>query len=207
MIKISGSLIPKKLQDGFVNLMTPVIKILIKLDVKPNTVTVSGVVITLFSAVAFIMGHLRLGGFLILFGGFFDVIDGALARSCNKETRFGALFDSTIDRYSEFIMFFGIVAYFISVKDYLSSIAIFLALVGSLMVSYTRARAEGLGFDANVGLMQRPERILFIGLGALIHPVALKFSIWLIAVFANYTAAQRIRYVYKQDFANHEQET
>jgi CDP-diacylglycerol--glycerol-3-phosphate 3-phosphatidyltransferase len=206
MIKISGSLIPKRLQDGFVDLMTPVIKILIKLDVKPNTVTVSGVVITLFSAVAFIMGHLRLGGFLILFGGFFDVIDGALARSCNKETRFGALFDSTIDRYSEFIMFFGIVAYFISVQDYLSSIAIFLALVGSLMVSYTRARAEGLGFDAKVGLMQRPERILFIGLGALIHPVALKFSIWLIAVFANYTAAQRIRYVYKQDFANHEQE-
>jgi CDP-diacylglycerol--glycerol-3-phosphate 3-phosphatidyltransferase len=206
MIKISGSLIPKRLQDGFVDLMTPVIKILVKLDVKPNTVTVSGVVITLFSAVAFIMGHLRLGGFLILFGGFFDVIDGALARSCNKETRFGALFDSTIDRYSEFIMFFGIVAYFISVQDYLSSIAIFLALVGSLMVSYTRARAEGLGFDAKVGLMQRPERILFIGLGALIHPVALKFSIWLIAVFANYTAAQRIRYVYKQDFANHEQE-
>ena len=207
MIKISGSLIPKRLQDGFVNLTKPLIKILIKLDVNPNSVSVIGVVVTLFAAVAFVMGHLRLGGFLILFGGFFDVIDGALARSCGKATRFGALFDSTMDRYAEFIMFFGIVAHLISVRDYLSSIAIFLALVGSLMVSYTRARAEGLGFDANIGLMQRPERILFIGLGALIHPVALKFSIWLIAVFANYTAAQRIRYVYKQDFANHEQET
>jgi phosphatidylglycerophosphate synthase len=194
------------LQDGFVNLTKPLIKILIKLDINPNSVTVIGVVVTLFAAVAFVMGHVRLGGFLILFGGFFDVIDGALARSCGKDTRFGALFDATIDRYAEFIMFFGIVAHFISVRDYLSSIAIFLALVGSLMVSYTRARAEGLGFDAKVGLMQRPERILFIGLGALIHPIALKVSIWLIAVFANYTAAQRIRYVYKQDFANHEKE-
>ena len=80
-----------------------------------------------------------------------------------------------------------------------SSVVIFVALCGSLMVSYTRARAEGLGFEASVGLMQRPERIVMIGIGACIHPIALKISLWLVAFLANYTAAQRIIYVYKQD--------
>ncbi len=134
-----------------------------------------------------------------MLGGLCDIVDGTLARYSNKATRFGALFDSTADRYTEFIMFFGIAAYFLLNNDYWSSVAVFLALCGSLMVSYTRARAEGLGFEARIGLMQRPERIVIIGLGALIHPIALKFAMWLVAFFANYTAAQRIIYVYKQD--------
>jgi CDP-diacylglycerol--glycerol-3-phosphate 3-phosphatidyltransferase len=199
MAETGGSLIPQKLQDGFIGLTKPLIKILSKWDINPNAVTIVGFITTACAAVILFLGHIRLGGLLILLGGLCDIVDGTLARYSNKATRFGALFDSTVDRYTEFIMFFGIAAYFLLNNDYWSAVAVFLALCGSLMVSYTRARAEGLGFEARIGLMQRPERIVIIGLGALIHPIALKFAMWLVAFFANYTAAQRIMYVYKQD--------
>ena len=198
MANTNRRLIPISLQDGFVNLLTPLIKIFSKWGINPNSFTLTGLIITSMAAVAFIMGHLRLGGFLILLGGLCDAIDGSLARFANRATPFGAMFDSAVDRYSEFIMFFGIVVYFVMIKDWPTSVVIFFALCGSIMVSYSRARAESLGFDSKVGIMQRPERIVFLGLGALIHPVALKFAIWLVAIFANFTALQRIRHAHKQ---------
>jgi len=198
MANTTRRLIPVNLQNGFVNLLTPLIKILTRWGINPNSFTLAGLIITSMAAVAFIMGHLRLGGFLILLGGLCDTIDGSLARFTNKATRFGAMFDSAVDRYSEFVMFFGMVVYFVMLKDYPTSVVTFFALCGSIMVSYSRARAESLGFDSRVGIMQRPERIVFLGLGALIHPGALKFAIWLVAIFANFTALQRIRHAYKQ---------
>ena len=125
--------------------------------------------------------------------------DGSIARSAGKTTRYGAFFDSVIDRYSELVMFFGIAAHFIWIKDYLTAIVLFFALCGSIMVSYCRARAESLGFDAKVGIMQRPERIILLGFSALIHVAVLKIAIWLIAILSNATAIQRIRQVYRQD--------
>ena len=166
--------------------------------IHPNAFTLSGLFFTLAAAAALFKGHLRIGGLLILAGGLCDCIDGNLARATGRDTRFGALFDSAIDRYSEFVMFSGILAYFISRQDSLTAAAAFLALCGSIMVSYSRARAESLGFDSKEGLMQRPERIVFFGLGALIHPVAFKLAIWLVAVFSNMTALQRIRDAYRQ---------
>lgn len=198
MANTTRRLIPESLQNGFVNLLTPLIKILARWGINPNSFTLAGLIITSMAAVAFIMGHLRLGGFLILLGGLCDTIDGSLARFANKATHFGAMFDSAVDRYSEFVMFFGMVVYFVMLKDYPTSVVAFFALCGSIMVSYSRARAESLGFDSRVGIMQRPERIVFLGLGALIHPGALKFAIWLVAIFANFTAFQRIRHAYKQ---------
>ncbi len=198
MANTTRRLIPVSLQNGFVKLLTPLIKILTRWGINPNSFTLAGLIITSMAAVAFIMGHLRLGGFLILLGGLCDTIDGSLARFTNKATRFGAMFDSAVDRYSEFVMFFGMVVYFVMLKDYPTSVVTFFALCGSIMVSYSRARAESLGFDSRVGIMQRPERIVFLGLGALIHPGALKFAIWLVAIFANFTALQRIRHAYKQ---------
>jgi len=198
MANTTRRLIPVSLQNGFVNLLTPLIKILTRWGINPNSFTLAGLIITSMAAVAFIMGHLRLGGFLILLGGLCDTIDGSLARFVNKATHFGAMFDSAVDRYCEFVMFFGIGVYFVMLKDYPTSVVAFFALCGSIMVSYTRARAESLGFDSRVGIMQRPERIVFLGLGALIHPGALKFAIWLVAIFANFTALQRIRHAYKQ---------
>jgi CDP-diacylglycerol--glycerol-3-phosphate 3-phosphatidyltransferase len=132
-------------------------------------------------------------------GGLCDAVDGSLARNSGKASRFGALLDSSVDRYAEFAMLFGIGGYFLMVGDYLSSAVTFLALCGSFMVSYTRARAESLGLAAKVGVMQRPERIVFLGAGALIHPLALKIAIWMVAVFANVTALQRLKFAHRQD--------
>jgi len=194
-------LIPQTLQNGFIKKLSPLMRLFTKWGLSPNSFTFAGVIITSFGAAAFLTGFIRLGGILILLGGLCDTIDGQLARYTGKATRFGALLDSTVDRYSEFIMFFGIAAHFVFIKDYGTSTATFLALCGSFMVSYARARAEGLGLDAKVGVMQRPERIVLIGLGALIHIVAFQFAIWLVALFANFTALQRIRFAYKQDLA------
>jgi CDP-diacylglycerol--glycerol-3-phosphate 3-phosphatidyltransferase len=195
-------LIPESIQKRFIASMAPFVHLFARWAWSPNAFTISGVIITTVAAMAFLFGHVRLGGALVLLGGLCDTIDGSLARSTSKTTRFGALFDSTLDRYSEFIMFFGLAAHFVLIREYGTAIVSFFALTGSMMVSYTRARAESLGFDAKVGIMQRPERIVFLGFGALIHPAALKIAIWLIAACANYTAMQRIRHAYKQDAPN-----
>lgn len=181
------------------SLLSPLVRLLTRLGVSPNSLTIAGVVITTAGALAFFLQSPRVGGFLILLGGLCDAIDGSLARNAGKATRFGALLDSSVDRYAEFVMLFGIGGYFLMVDDYVSAAATFLALCGSFMVSYTRARAESLGLGAKVGVMQRPERIVFLGAGALIHPMALKIAIWMVAVFANFTALQRLRFAFKQD--------
>lgn len=202
----SRRLIPQSLQDSFVRMLSPLITLLSKWGLSPNSFTVAGVMITTFGAAAFLMGYIRLAGILILLGGFCDTIDGLIARATGKASRFGALLDSSFDRYSEFIMFLGIAAYFIYLEDYGTSACAFLALCGSFMVSYTRARAENLGFEAKMGIMQRPERIVLIGLGALIHITVFKFAIWLVALLANLTALQRIRCAYKQDIAEYKED-
>ena len=194
----SRGLIPLTLQKNYFKLLSPLITLFATWQLTPNVFTFAGLIITSFAAAALVLGYIRLSGLLILAGGFCDSIDGLLARTSGKTSRFGALLDSSIDRYSEFIIFFGIAAYFIGIEDYGTSGGAFLALCGSFMVSYARARAESLGFEAKVGLMQRPERIVLIGLGALIHTDAFKIAIWLVALFANLTALQRIRWAYKQ---------
>ncbi|MGB5747833.1 MAG: CDP-alcohol phosphatidyltransferase family protein [Desulfobacterales bacterium] len=195
----SRRLLPQNLQDRFIKLLSPLVKLFTKWGLGPNSFTVAGVIITSIGAAAFLMGFIRLAGIFILLGGLCDTIDGLLARTTGKASRFGALLDSTVDRYAEFIMFFGIAAYFFNIDDYVTAAGTFLALCGSFMVSYSRARAESLGLQAKVGIMQRPERIVLIGLGAIIHMNAFIFAIWLVAVFANFTALQRIRCAYKQE--------
>jgi CDP-diacylglycerol--glycerol-3-phosphate 3-phosphatidyltransferase len=197
----SRRLIPQSLQDGFVRMLSPLAALLSKWGLSPNSFTVAGLIITSFAAAAILMGYIRLAGILILLGGVCDTMDGLMARSSGKASRFGALLDSSIDRYSEIVMFFGIAAYFTSLEDYRAAAGVLLALCGSFMVSYTRARAESLGFKVKLGIMQRPERIVLIGLGALIHITALRFAIWLVAFLANLTALQRIRCAYSQNLS------
>ncbi len=199
MVYSNRRLIPQTLQDRFTNSLLPLIKRFSKWGLSPNSVTIAGVAITFFGAAAFVIGYIRLAGILILSGGFCDTMDGSIARTSGRASRFGALLDSAADRYSEFIMYLGIGAYFINFEDYSTAAGTFLALCGSFMVSYARARAENLGFEAKLGFMQRPERIVLIGLGALIHITAFKIAIWLVAFLANYTALQRIRFAYKQN--------
>lgn len=199
MTNSSRRLIPEGFQRGFMTLLAPLVRLLTRMGVNPNALTITGIVITTAGALAFFLRSPRLGGFLILLGGLCDAIDGSLARNAGKATRFGALLDSSVDRYAEFVMLFGIGGYFLMVDDYVSAAVTFLALCGSFMVSYTRARAESLGLAAKVGVMQRPERIVFLGASALLHPIALKITIWIVAVFANFTALQRLRFAFKQD--------
>jgi CDP-diacylglycerol--glycerol-3-phosphate 3-phosphatidyltransferase len=199
MTSSSRRLIPDNFQRGFMRMLGPLVRLLTKWGVNPNALTLAGVLITFFATIAFFLKSPRIGGFLVLLGGLCDAIDGSLARNSGKATRFGALLDSSVDRYAEFAMLFGIGGYFLMTQDYLNSAGTFLALCGSFMVSYTRARAESLGLSAKVGVMQRPERIVFLGAGALIHPIALAIAIWMVAIFANVTALQRLRFAFKQD--------
>ncbi len=157
--------------------INPFIELLIKAGVSPNTITTMGLILNFVAAIVLIIGaetgvrgdHSYVGwaGAIILFAGIFDMMDGRLARLGNMESKFGALYDSVLDRYSEMFMFLGICYYLVSFDYFLSSVLAFVAMIGSIMVSYTRARAEGLGVDCGIGWMQRPERILLVGISAI----------------------------------------
>ncbi len=161
------------LQQGIYRIINPFVRGLIRMGVTPNMVTNIGLVLNIGVAIIFIIGaeksnrgeleYVGWAGALVLFAGLFDMLDGQVARLGNMSSKFGALYDSVLDRYSEMIMFLGICYYLISHHYFLSSLFAFIALIGSMMVSYTRARAEGLGVECKGGLMQRPERVVTIG--------------------------------------------
>jgi CDP-diacylglycerol--glycerol-3-phosphate 3-phosphatidyltransferase len=217
------------LQQIIYKILNPFVKLLIKIGFTPNVVTTIGLLINIAATIVLLIGAEKgakgdlsyIGWFsgLLLFAGIFDMLDGQVARIGNMASTFGALYDSVLDRYSELIMFLGI-CYFLVAQNYLiSSLIAFLALVGSMMVSYVRARAEGLGIECKKGLMQRPERIVIIGVSGLITGIVssssggnqkidlnwikLEFletiSIFIIplaivAILSNYTAFQRLKY-------------
>ncbi len=215
-MKSSKGLMPKWLENGFVKLLMPLVGLFVKMKLSPNFFTTLGFLITTSATVILFinLAWIHWAGLLILLGGICDVIDGKLARTAGRSTKFGALYDSSLDRYSEVIMFFGIAAYYVRQDSYLLSVMSFIALGGSMMVSYIRARAEGLGFTAKVGWMQRSERVVVIGVSALFNVSLFKITmfhvqnywvtlldlaIWAVAIFANVTALQRLYYVYQLD--------
>lgn len=202
------------LQKLIYTLINPIIKGMIKMGITPNMVTTIGFVGNVVAAFLFIhasqltpisMGFswLGWGGAILLFSGLFDMMDGRLARLGNMSTTFGAFWDSTLDRYSELFSLFGITLYLMTASGIWAGVITFLALVGSIMVSYVRARAEGLGVECKVGLMQRPERVVVTALAAII--TGMTSNLWwliggmaLIAVLANITAFWRVAHCYKQ---------
>ncbi len=157
--------------------INPLVKFLIKLGLTPNAVTLIGLVLNILVTAIFIEGaekgnrgelsYIGWAGAMVLFAGVFDMLDGQVARLGKMSSSFGALFDSVLDRYSELVLFLGICYYLISHHYFYSSLFAFIAMIGSLMVSYTRARAEGLGVECKEGLMQRPERVITIGVSAI----------------------------------------
>ena len=195
--------IPPFLVKGYLRIILPLTDFLKTLNINPNALTTLGTILTIVGAIFFALSYLRLGGIFIVLGAVCDTMDGKIARDSDKKSNFGAFYDSVMDRYSEIIMFFGIAVHFVRHDSYWTSVAIFAALGGSVMVSYVRARAEGLGFECTVGMMQRPERIAYISVGAiigelpLIKELFLMLAIWVIAILSNFTAIQRIIYVYK----------
>ena len=199
IFNIAIDILPERVKQWYLKLIQPVVNFFIKLELNPNFFTTIGFLLTIGAAVLFATGYLRTAGAIVLLAGTFDIIDGKVARLSNRVTKFGALYDSTLDRYSEVIMFFGLAFYFVRADMFLTSVAVSFALGGSVMVSYVRARAEALGFHCKVGIMQRPERVVYIGFGAIFHLKVLIFAIMLIAVFANITAIQRIVHVWTQE--------
>ncbi len=171
-----------KLQKAIYVVIDPFVKGLIKLGLTPNMVTMIGFVLNIGVAIIFIEGgergnrgdlsYVGWAGALLLFAGLFDMLDGQVARLGKMSSSFGAMFDSVLDRYSELIMFLGICYYLIAHHYFFSSLFAFIAMIGSMMVSYTRARAEGLGIECKDGLMQRPERIVLIGVSAIACGIA-----------------------------------
>jgi phosphatidylglycerophosphate synthase len=176
----------KKLQSGIYKIINPAVRLLIRAGLTPNMVTSIGLLLNVGVAIIFISGaeegrrgdlsYVGWAGALILFAGLFDMLDGQVARMGNMSSPFGALYDSVLDRYSELILFLGICWYLVAKHYFLSSLIAFIGMIGSMMVSYTRARAEGLGIECKDGLMQRPERVILIGVSALACGIA---SHWL----------------------------
>lgn len=192
-------------------IITPVIKGMIRIGFTPNLVTTIGFVLNIAATIMLLYAAGEMtgstsivgwSGAVILFAGLFDMMDGRLARIGNMSSRFGALWDSTLDRYSELFTLFGIAMYLILNSWVTGGVLTFLAMVGSVMVSYVRARAEGLGIECKVGLMQRPERVVLTSLGAILCGIFdnlwfLVVPIVIIAILANITAFWRICHCYK----------
>lgn len=170
-------------------------RVLAGMGVTPNAITVIGLLLNLLVALVIASGSLVAGGVLVLFANLFDMLDGAVARVSGKGSKFGAFFDSTLDRYAEAVVYLGVGAWLYSQGDGTTLLAAYLGIIGSLMVSYTRARAEGLGVIGEVGLLPRPERILLLSIGLLFHGQLLTPVLWLLALLANLTALQRILHV------------
>lgn len=207
-----------KLQQGIYFVINPFVRLLIRIGVTPNMVTTIGLLGNIAAAVIFVYAGytatpdnlnfplLALGGAVIILFSLFDMLDGQVARLGNMTSVFGAMYDSVLDRYCELFTLGGIIYYLIQCGYVMGALITFVALVGSIMVSYVRARAEGLGLECKVGFMQRPERVVVTSVGALAAGITgmnvlpgefdaniiLIVAMGIIAVFANITAFARV---------------
>ena len=179
----------------------PLKTVLVKSRLKPNTLTWLALAISIIAAGAIATNHLLIGGFLVLLSGLFDIMDGALARSTNQVTRFGALLDSTFDRISDAVLLLGLLVLYLINGGTIEMVLIFLALVGSFLTSYVRARAEGIGINCPVGLFTRAERVIILALGLLLNPLyelSILIALLLVVVLGFFTVGQRLIYVWQQ---------
>jgi len=187
----------KGVKLGLREAVQPLALFLARAGIQANWLTYTGFVLNLGVAALVIEGWLSLAGVVFLLVNALDFLDGAVARAAGTAGRYGAFLDSVLDRYSEAVVFVGLLIWFARLGDTPALTATALALIGSFMVSYCRARAEGLGLDCEVGLLQRPERIVILGIGMIAPDYLLVPVLILLAVLTNLTAAQRMRHVGK----------
>ncbi|MCS7228898.1 MAG: CDP-alcohol phosphatidyltransferase family protein [Candidatus Kryptonium sp.] len=220
---MSSNLIPKKVEKLYLNSIEKLLRFALHLNINPNFLTTVSFFVGILAGYFFAVGKFIIAGILTLLSGILDTLDGKIARMTNRVTKFGALYDSTLDRYTEVVIFFGIGVYLIKYSFYITSVAAVFAIGGSMMVSYIRARAEGLGFECDVGLMRRAERVVLLGFGSVFYflhdyfikffdfafekfdlsfpaypPMPLSIAIYIMAIFTNVTALQRLYYVWKK---------
>lgn len=180
----------------FSTMISPLVGLFSLLNVPPNVITITGFVIQATSVYFICDGRLVLAGILILVGGSMDMVDGELARRRGIISKFGAFFDSFFDRYSDTVVLLGFLYYFSTKGEILYTILTGVAIVGAMMVSYARARAEGLGVECKTGVFERTERLLTIVVGALFGGVVLKVAFWILAIGSHLTSVQRFVYVW-----------
>jgi len=184
-------------------LTEPMVRVLATAPISPNALTWFGFALAIGAAVLIATGHLLAAGFLVLTSGFFDILDGALARGTNRTTRYGAILDSTLDRLSEAALLLGILGLFLLAEEppvpfpFLGTewivLLVFVTLFSSLSVSYIRARAEAMGIECQVGLFTRGERIIVLVLGLWLNQIVIALTI--ITVFSLVTVGQRLLYI------------
>ena len=212
--------IKRGLQDGAHAAVEPLVGLLFRLGVSADQLTVAGLVLSVLAGLAFFEGHTRTGALMLLLAGLCDILDGELARRADLASRFGAFLDSTLDRLSEALVLLGILGFYLrnlyalvlhpdralmqistGLDPLTWAVVAFtaaLALVGSFMVSYTRARAEGLGLDCKVGWFERPERLVLLAVAGLLRVFwAMSAALLLLAVLSFATAAQRVAHVHR----------
>jgi CDP-diacylglycerol--glycerol-3-phosphate 3-phosphatidyltransferase len=181
---------------------SPIVGILSKSAITPNILTLMNLALNIVAAYVIASGHFFLGGVLILVSGLFDLLDGALARFTNQTTKFGAVLDSTVDRISEAATLCGLLIWYVPQGEATLEIVLVLAvLIGSFLVSYIRARAEGLGWQCQVGLFTRAERVIVLAIGLLINRIFVQsvfVALCVLVVFVFITVVQRLVYLWKQ---------
>ncbi len=196
----SFRILPKKLISFTLDSLNQVAYLFVNLKIGPNALSFMALISGIGAGVLFFLKHPFWAGIMIVTCGLFDILDGKVAVNANQKSLFGAIFDSALDRYSEFFIYLGLAVYF---RNHWALWLTFWAILGSSMVSYTRARAEGLGIECKIGIMQRAERMLLLFLGAMIGSLfnifdpAMITVLAIIAVFSNITAIQRTFYVKK----------
>jgi CDP-diacylglycerol---glycerol-3-phosphate 3-phosphatidyltransferase len=213
--------ISEKNRERYLRTIRPLGNLFARTGVHPNILSVSGLILSAFAGLIYSQGLFFWAAWLVVLAGICDSLDGQIARQTNKRSVFGAFFDSTLDRYSDMFSLIGLAYHFAGGHDFLglngvrapaepsawTVVVIALAIGGSFMVSYTRARAEGLGMECKGGLMQRPERLLLLIIGSLlgsipvVGPTVMKLALLVLAVSANVTTIQRIVFVRNQFLA------
>ena len=193
------------IQDGYLRLIAPVADLLVRKRVSPNVITTVGTLCSMAGGVIYATGHIRTAGWFLGLTALFDVLDGTVARRTGRSTTFGAFYDSTLDRIADGFVLGGLAMFYATSVVHRSvpmvAVAV-IGLIGTFLVSYTRARAEALGIDAKVGIMQRPERVVLLSapqafFGLALDGWVLSAIVVLLTVTAWITAFQRIAYVHK----------
>jgi CDP-diacylglycerol--glycerol-3-phosphate 3-phosphatidyltransferase len=164
--------------------------------IHPNALTFIGLVINIWAAWLFSKGSFKLAGVVVIGAGLFDMVDGRVARATSQVTRFGGFFDSVLDRYSDLALFMGLLVYYASINRFFYIVLTAIVMTGSVMVSYTRARAECTIPKCKVGFLERPERVVLIIIGALFGRMAA--VLWVIAIFSNLTVIHRMIYTWQE---------
>jgi len=203
--------ISEKNRARYLKIITPVGNLLGRIGVHPHILSITGLILSIFAGFVYGIGSFFWGAWVVVLAGICDTLDGQLARETGKDSNFGAFFDSTLDRYSDMFILMGLAWHFAGGPVLMEGknpenspwavLFIVMAMAGSYMVSYTRARADGLGVECKIGLMQRPERITLLVIGSLLGaipvmgPLMMKCALLILALTSNFTAIHRIYYV------------